>query len=158
LPADILLRYFFDMTAKNKGEQTMDATRALLERYYDSFNKGDSETFLSLLTEDVVHFPSQGEPRHGKDAFRAFVAHMARCYKERAYDIVCFVNGDGTRAAAEFMLEGEYLQTDEGLPPARGQKYTLRVGAFFDIRDGKVARMSNHYNLNDWLHQVGGTA
>ncbi len=42
-----------------------------------------------------------------------------------------------------------------GLPEARGQTYELPVGAFFEIRDGKVARVTNYYNLNDWIAQVG---
>jgi steroid delta-isomerase-like uncharacterized protein len=62
----------------------------------------------------------------------------------------------GQRAAAEFTVLGEYLVTDEGLPPARGQTYRLAAGAFFEVRDGKVARISNYYNLQDWLQQVGG--
>ncbi|HSX76099.1 MAG TPA: isopropylmalate/homocitrate/citramalate synthase, partial [Shinella sp.] len=33
--------------------------------------------------------------------------------------------------------------------------YRLPAGAFFEIRDGKVARISNTYNLNDWIAQVG---
>lgn len=40
------------------------------------------------------------------------------------------------------------------LPPARGQRYERRVGAFFDIADGAIVRVSNHYNLADWLCQV----
>ena len=52
-------------------------------------------------------------------------------------------------------MHGEYLATDEGLPPATGQQYRLPAGAFFDIRGGKVARISNYYNLQDWLRQVG---
>ncbi len=27
-------------------------------------------------------------------------------------------------------------------------------GAFFDIRDGKIARVTNYYNLQDWIAQV----
>jgi steroid delta-isomerase-like uncharacterized protein len=60
--------------------------------------------------------------------------------------------------AAEFQLEGEYLLTDSDLPPARGQRYRLRVGAFFDIVDGRIARVTNHYNLADWLQQVSDPA
>lgn len=63
-------------------------------------------------------------------------------------------NEDGSRAAAEFVVHGEYLAGDEGLPPAKGQKYRLPAGAFFDIRDGKVARVTNYYNLQDWIAQV----
>ena len=63
-------------------------------------------------------------------------------------------SSDGKRAAAEFVVLGEYLVTDEGLPEAKGQKYRLPAGAFFDIRDGKVARITNYYNLEDWIAQV----
>ena len=45
---------------------------------------------------------------------------------------------------------------DEGLPPANGQRYVLPGGAFFDIANGRIARVSNYYNLPDWIRQVGG--
>ena len=133
-------------------------SEALLFQYYDAFNRGDAKAMLDLLAEDVVHEPSQGEPRHGKAAFAAFLDHMNRCYKERVIDPAFLSTADGARAAAEFQLEGEYLQTDSDLPPARGQHYRLRVGAFFAIADGRIARISNHYNLADWLRQVSEPA
>lgn len=127
---------------------------AILESYYAAFNRGDAEAMLALLHDDVVHEPSQGEPRHGKAAFRDFLAHMNRCYAERVIDPVFLASADSSRGAAEFMLTGEYLQTDGDLPPARGQRYELRVGAFFEIANGAILRVSNHYNLADWLRQV----
>ncbi len=132
-----------------------EQTEALIRRYYDRFNAGDREGFLALLTDDVVHDISQGGSEVGQAAFRRFLAHMDRCYRERVRDLVVMVNADGSRAAAEFGLDGEYIATDSDLPPAKGQRYTLRVGAFFEVRDGRVARISNHYNLKDWLRQVG---
>lgn len=130
-------------------------TEALIRSYYDRFNAGDREGFLALLADDVVHDISQGGRQIGKAKFRTFLQHMDRCYREQVRDLAVMVNADGTRAAAEFNLDGEYLATDEGLPPAKGQRYTLVVGAFFEVRGGKVARISNHYNLKDWLRQVG---
>ena len=65
------------------------------------------------------------------------------------------VTQDGLRAAAEYVVHGEYLHTDEGLPPADGQTYALPGGAFFDIRDDRIARVTNYYNLDDWIAQVG---
>ena len=67
-----------------------------------------------------------------------------------------FGNADGTRGAAEFTVNGQYLATDEGLPEATGQAYVLPAGAFFEIRDGKVARITNYYNLPHWIAAVGG--
>ena len=84
------------------------------------------------------------------------MAHMNRSYRETLTDIVIMSNDDGTRGAAEFVVNGQYLATDEGLPEANGQTYVLPAGAFFEIRDGKVARITNTYNLNDWIAQVGG--
>jgi steroid delta-isomerase-like uncharacterized protein len=132
------------------------ASQALIENYYAAFNAGDMETFLGLLTDDVVHDINQGERQVGRKAFREFMNRMNRNYKEQLVDMVIMSSEDGTRAAAEFVVLGEYLVTDEGLPEANGQKYRLPAGAFFDIRDGKVARITNYYNLEDWIAQVGG--
>ena len=114
------------------------------------------EAFLALLTDDVAHDINQGGRQAGKQAFAAFMEHMNHCYREVLTDIVIMENAEGTRGAAEFVVNGEYLVTDEGLPEANGQKYILPAGAFFEIRDGKVARISNTYNLNDWIAQVIG--
>jgi steroid delta-isomerase-like uncharacterized protein len=132
----------------------MTATE-LVQAYYAAFNAGDMPAFLDLLTEDVVHDINQGERQVGKVTFAAFMDKMNRCYRERVTDIVIMQNAEGTRAAAEFVVHGEYLADDEGLPPANGQTYVLPAGAFFEIKDGKVARISNYYNLNDWVAQVG---
>ena len=65
---------------------------------------------------------------------------MNHHYREQLENIVVMANEDGSRAAAEFVVMGEYLNTDEGLPEAKGQTYRLPAGAFFEMRDGKVAR------------------
>ena len=132
----------------------MQAAITLIENYYQAFNKGDMDTFLSLLTEDVVHDINQGAREQGKEAFAKFMQKMNHHYREQLVDIVVMANADGSRAAAEFVVLGEYLNTDEGLPEAKGQTYRLPAGAFFDIRDGKVARITNYYNLGDWIAQV----
>ncbi|ASF48700.1 ketosteroid isomerase-related protein [Methylovulum psychrotolerans] len=126
----------------------------LIEQYYAAFNSADMATFLNLLTDDVIHDINQGKREIGKEAFTQFMACMNHNYKEQLVDMVIMATADGSRAAAEFTVLGEYLQTDEGLPVAQGQKYRLPAGAFFDIRDNKVARITNYYNLQDWIAQV----
>jgi steroid delta-isomerase-like uncharacterized protein len=126
----------------------------LIEQYYAAFNSADMDTFLSLLTDDVIHDINQGKREIGKEAFKQFMGGMNNNYKEQLVDMVIMATPDGTRAAAEFVVLGEYLKTDEGLPEAKGQKYRLPAGAFFEIRDNKVARITNYYNLQDWIAQV----
>ncbi len=131
------------------------SAQALIAAYYAAFNAGDAPAMLALLTEDVAHDINQGAREVGRDRFAAFLDHMNRCYRERLEDIVIMTTPDGTRGAAEFTVHGEYLVTDAGLPEARGQHYVLPAGAFFAFRDGRIARVSNTYNLQDWLAQVG---
>ncbi len=97
---------------------------------------------------------TKGETQVGKEAFQAFMDRMNTNYKEKLIDIVVMTNSSGSRAAAEFVVLGEYLKTDEGLPEAKGQQYRLPAGAFFEIRNNKVARVTNYYNLEDWIAQV----
>jgi steroid delta-isomerase-like uncharacterized protein len=130
------------------------AALALIENYYTAFNNADMDTFLNLLTEDVIHDINQGKRDIGKEAFTQFMACMNSNYKEQLVDMVIMASADGKRAAAEFTVMGEYLKTDDGLPEADGQKYRLPAGAFFEIRDGKVARITNYYNLQNWIDQV----
>jgi len=126
----------------------------VIEKYYRCFNAADHDGMLALLATDVLHEPCQGEPRKGVQKFREFLLHMQHCYREQVVDPVVMVSADGRRAAAEFMLSGTYLQTDGDLPAASGQQYRLRVGAFFELDEGRIARVSNHYNLQHWLAQI----
>lgn len=126
----------------------------IIEQYYTAFNNADYEGMLALLDDNVRHEPSQGSPRLGKEAFRDFLAHMEHCYREEVIEPRILVNEGGSQASAEFMLRGTYINTDTELPEAKGQVYHLRVGAFFDIANGRITRVSNHYNLNDWISQV----
>jgi steroid delta-isomerase-like uncharacterized protein len=137
------------------GQRSSDLAYSTVLGYYKAFNAGDWEGMLSYLTDDVAHDINQGGREVGKDAFRAFLARMHRSYREELRDIVVMASPDGARAAAEYVVHGSYLATDAGLPEARGQQYVLPGGAFFDLRGGKIARVSNYYNLQDWLRQVG---
>lgn len=127
---------------------------ALLARYYAAFNAGDAGGMLDCVAEDVEHRVNEGGVRRGRAKFAEFCSHMGVSYREELKDLVIFANEDGTRGAAEFVVHGEYLQTDPGLPEAKGQRYVLPAGGFFDIRDGKISRVTTFYNLNDWIAQV----
>jgi steroid delta-isomerase-like uncharacterized protein len=125
-----------------------------IRRYFEAFNAKDTEAMLGCLTEDVAHHVNEGQVREGRALFAEFCDHMARCYDETLTELVLFEAGDGTRGAAEYMVNGTYLETDAGLPEARGQSYRLPAGSFFTLRDGKIARVTTYYNLADWMAQV----
>lgn len=132
-------------------------SREIVETYYRAFNAGDHAGMLGLLADDVAHDINQGTREVGRERFAAFLEHMKECYREKLEDIAILSNADGTRVAAEFTVLGEYLKNDAGLPPATGQRYRLPAGAFFELRGGKIQRVTMYYNLQAWLGQVVGT-
>ncbi|MBI3504837.1 MAG: nuclear transport factor 2 family protein [Proteobacteria bacterium] len=129
-------------------------SEATIRKYYAAFDARDWDGMCALLAEDVAHDICQGGRQVGRAAFRAFLDHMDRCYREHTRNLVVMAAPSGTRAAAEFDLDGTYIATDAPHPPARGQTYALRVGAFFDLQGGRISRIANHYNVADWLAQV----
>jgi steroid delta-isomerase-like uncharacterized protein len=131
-----------------------DDTRALVHRYFEAFNAGSIADMLACVSEDVAH-DHQGARRIGRDAFETFLIHMARCYRESVADLVVMVAPDGNRAAAEYTSRGTYEEDDEGMPPAEGQAYSIAGGAFFEVDDGLISRITAYYALEDFLAQVG---
>lgn len=126
----------------------------VVERYFAAFNAGDVNAMLAELSADVAHHVNEGEVRVGKASFEAFCTHMNICYRENLTDLVVLCDATGTRAGAEYIVNGTYLQSDAGLPEARGQTYRLPAGSFFDVKDGKITRITTYYNLADWTAQV----
>jgi steroid delta-isomerase-like uncharacterized protein len=133
---------------------SQNETRALIERYFDAFNASDYESMADLLHEDVAHDINQGGREIGRDAFRRFNAMMSRHYRETLRDIEIMVSESGVRAAAEFTVDGTYVATADGLPPASGQGYSLPAGIFFEVDDGRISRVTTYYNHKDWIAQV----
>ncbi len=128
--------------------------KELIHAYFEAFNKGRSEAMIELLDPEIEHDINQGKTQKGIDSFRAFLKHMDECYKEELKDIVIMVNEDKTRASAEFMVHGTYLKTDGSLPKARNQKYVIRAGSFFEIKNKKIKRVTTFYNLPSWIEMV----
>lgn len=130
------------------------STIELIQNYYSAFNANQDERLLQLLSDDVIHDINQGAREVGKQAFREFLGRMRECYAEVITELTYCASLDGSRAAAEYIVLGRYLNADAGLPAASGQTYRLAGGAFFAVQDETITRVTNYYNLEDWLEQV----
>lgn len=130
------------------------SAKNIIEQYYKAFNEKNWEGMLALVSDSIAHDSNQGKRMEGKENFREFLKRMDFHYDEKLTDFEIMSNEAGTRAAAEFICHGTYKNKDGGLPDARGQKYDIPVGCFFDLADGKITRITNFYNLNDWIAMV----
>lgn len=125
-----------------------------VQAYYQCFNRQDWAGMLALLAPDIRHEVNQGEAQVGIEAFSAFLRHMDQCYDEKLSDFTYFVEPKGEKVAVEFTVTGVYKQTDGDLPAAKGQTYVLPVGAFLEVQEGKIVRVTNYYNLPLWIKLV----
>jgi steroid delta-isomerase-like uncharacterized protein len=125
-----------------------------VQAYYHHFNAKHWQGMLDLLHPDIKHEANQGDTRIGKALFTEFLAHMERCYDEQLTDMVFFSEPSNQRVAVEFVVNGTYISTDSDLPEAKGQQYVLPAGAFLEVTDGKIARVTTYYNLPLWMEMV----
>lgn len=110
---------------------------------------------LALVHPEVRHEPNQGEePRIGIEKFSQFLRQMDIAYEERLTDMVFLSEPTDSRVAVEFVVNGIYKKAEEGLPPARGQKYVLPAAAFLEVKEGKIVRVTTYYNLTLWIKLV----
>lgn len=126
----------------------------IVQQYYTYFNQQNWQGMLSLVAEDIRHEANQGDVRIGKEKFTEFLQHMDTSYEETLTDLVFLSEPTNTRVAAEFVVNGIYKQGEEGLPEARGQKYVLPAGAFLEVKEGKISRVTTYYNLPLWIKLV----
>ncbi|MBY0424026.1 MAG: nuclear transport factor 2 family protein [Cytophagales bacterium] len=125
-----------------------------VEAYYTCFNKKDKQGMLAFVSEDIRHEPNQGIPRLGKELFTEFLDKMDECYEEVLTDLEYFESSNPDKMAVEFIVHGKYKKAEAGLPPAHGQTYILPAGAFLEVRNGLVSRVTTYYNLELWLSLV----
>lgn len=126
----------------------------IVKEYYGYFNTKNWEGMMGLLDGEIRHEANQGDVRIGLEKFREFLGIMDTCYDETLTDMVFFVEPSNSRVAVEFVVNGIYKVSDEGLPPAHNQKYVLPAGAFLEVKNGKICRVTTYYNLPLWIELV----
>jgi steroid delta-isomerase-like uncharacterized protein len=129
-------------------------TLSLIKKYYQAFNQQNVELMLQCLHPQVEHDINEGATEKGGDQFRLFLYRMNTHYREQLTDLKIMVDESGNFASAHFTVNGTYLSTDGGLPPARGQNYKIPALGYFEVLDGKIKRVSTFYNLKKWIEAV----
>jgi len=115
-----------------------------MSRYLETVNKiiaswdaRDFDTFLDLLTDDIVYHSHVGSPEHrGKPAIRAFLEQYDSNNADVDWRILNHAeNGD------RFLLEGRVDQFNT----ETNQNITHRYMGIFEFRDGKVCGWRDYF-------------
>ncbi len=126
----------------------------VVQQYYEAFNKKDIDAILALCVENVQNDPNQGDPQVGKDKLKAFLETAWAHFDEQVSELVIMANADQSKIATEYLVKGTYYNSKPNLFPATNQYYEIYPTTVFTIKNGKITRMTRHYNTKQWLDIV----
>lgn len=131
-----------------------DLLKAVAEAYYMAYNKADVEGQTKLMTDDMIYHSNSDKIRVGKDAYHKYTVGLFKEIDEKCIDIKYFVDEAQGVVTAQSRVEGKYVTSSEGLPKAKGQKYNIPVVEVFEIKDGKIKKLTTYYNEDLWKTQI----
>ncbi len=110
-------------------------------RYYEEYNTHGADGVSDFYTSDVI-FEFQGSLINGKEAVLKYFKQLHLVFREIMKPQEIFVEGE--KAAVE--LENEFVAKADildflGKSLKVGESTTARFGAFYDIKDGKIAHV-----------------
>lgn len=76
-------------------------------------------------------------------------------FDETLDNIIILISNDGQFAAAHWIDHGKYYKDYPGMDvSAKNQTYVIPGGHFFEIKNGKLSRVTTYYNLVDFMKQI----
>ena len=129
----------------------------LVRRSFDTFNRGDIEACVGLLTEGfVAHIAGSPEPQHGREPWR----RNALAFRTAFPDLVATIDdafGDQDRVAVRVTFRGTHRGPFFGMP-ATDRRVTFTSIELYRVADGKLAEEWVSPDVTTLLAQVGPAA
>ena len=138
------------IAAPADGKSTTDPGAAVAEKWIAAWNSHNPDQILPLFTDDVFYEDvAFGEASHSSAELRKFAASEFEGIPDLELKLVRadIRNGHGT---IEWMFSG----TDKGVFKT-GKKFSVRGVSVIDMRDGKISRNLDFYDVATIMRQVG---
>ena len=138
------------LAAPPEGKSAKDQGSALAEKWVAAWNAHNPDKMLSLFTDDVLYEDvAFGEVSHGSAELRKFSASEFEGTPDLELKLLRsdIHNGHGT---IEWMFTG----TDKGVFKT-GKKFSVRGVSVIEMRDGKISRNLDFYDVATIMRQVG---
>ena len=135
-------------SAQNKSKA--DPGAALAEKWIAAWNSHNPDKMLSLFTDDIVYEDvAFGEVSHGGAELRKFFLSEIEGVPDLELKLLRanIHGGHGT-------IEWEFSGTDKDVFKT-GKKFTVRGVSVIDLRNGKISRNLDFYDVATIMRQVG---
>ena len=122
--------------------------------YYAAWNSHDWEKLSSFLTDDFFYEDvAEGRAAHGKQEMKAYYADMLVWSADMKFEMKSLLTS-GNRAVSEWVMSGTHTGDIPTLK-ATGKKHSVRGVAVVELRDGKICRETEYWNMAAFLQQIG---
>ena len=125
-----------------------------LEDLIAAWSSHDVEKLLLLFTEDCIYEDvTMGAVNRGKSELKLFAGAVLGAFPDFKMELKSGFTG-GNWAAAEWTMSGTHKGDLPGIP-ATGKGFSLRGSTICELRDGKIKRLSDYWNMVTFLKQIG---
>jgi len=135
--------------------------RQLVAEFTDAMTTDDVETVVHLFNDDPTVewvMMATGESFQGRDAIRQ-LAQRSKAARSHTDELgikpTCvFTNAEGTQLCWEYVHDGivtDNWPSSSAHRPAPGTKFELPIVLVCDVRDGKLQKLREYFDLNTLL-------
>jgi len=133
-----------------EGKTTGDRDAAVAEKLIAAWNSHSPDKMVPLFTDDIFYEDvAFGEISHGSAELRKFAASEFAGVPDLELKLV-HANVQGGHATVEWTFSG----TDKYVFKT-GKKFSVRGVSVIDVREGKISRCQDFYDVASIMRQVG---
>lgn len=130
-----------------------EVNKALIRRYFESWNLNDVDALDDLIAADAIdHMAYEGQSR-GREGYRDFYRHWHSAFPGFRAEIEDMIAEDD-RVATRWTFSGRHLGEYEGVAPT-GRDVTFRAVSVVRIVNGVVAEEWYYGDTLALLRQIG---
>ncbi|GAY17172.1 limonene-1,2-epoxide hydrolase family protein [Mycobacterium sp. shizuoka-1] len=126
---------------------TKEASEKLVRDFLGSWEDRDLEVICSAFADDAVYHNVPVAPIEGIAGIRAIFGAFLDAFAEAKLDIVTLAAEPGLVLVERIDY---FTMTD-------GREVVLPVNGVFEVREGKIVRFSDYFDLADFEQQSGFT-
>lgn len=122
--------------------------------YKEVWVPGGEETVADLMAEDAVGY-MEGADVPGREAFLAERARLLTMFPDLAItadDVIA----EGDKVAVRWHVDATHLGPGPGIAPT-GRRVTFRGLTWLELRDGRIVRGWDSWNLGGLMDQLRAT-
>jgi len=137
------------LAAHNK-DKAASAQSTVAAKWIAAWNSHDPEKLIPIFTPDVTYEDvAFGQVSHGSDELRKFAASEFESSPDMKLELV-----SSSIQGGHGFLQWVFSGTDKGVFKT-GKKFSVRGVSILELRDGKISRSQDYYDVATVMRQVG---